>query len=99
MEFDDTNRGTLFPESAPASERHPDYTGKINVNGQEYRLAAWKKTGKSGVPFLSLSVSEFKQQSGYDAFKQQGQRLQSKKDEPLEDIADDTQNMLDRIPF
>lgn len=95
-DFDDTNRGVLFHESAPQSERHPDYSGKINVDGKEYRLAGWKKTGKSGVPFLSLSISEPQpKQSGYESFK--NSRPQPK-DVPLEDISDD-KSLLDQIPF
>ena len=99
MDFDNTNRGVLFPESAKESDRHPDYTGSINVDGKDYRLAGWKKTGKSGVPFLSLSVSEHKpKESGYDSFKQQGQSLQSKKDVVLDDITDEPID-LSEIPF
>lgn len=56
MTFETDNRGVLFPEREKKTERSPDYTGKIDVNGQVYRLAAWIKS--KGV--LSLSVSEFK---------------------------------------
>lgn len=59
MAFETDNRGVLFPEREKKTERSPDYTGKIDVNGQVYRLAAWTKA--KGV--LSLSVSEFKAES------------------------------------
>lgn len=95
MDYDETNRGVLFHESAPESDRHPNYTGKINVDGREYRLAGWKKTSKGGVPFLSLSVSEFQpKQSGYEKFQQS----RPKKDVPLEDIGDAPID-LSSIPF
>ena len=95
-DFDDTNRGVLFHESAKESDKHPDYTGSINVDGKELRLAGWKKTGKSGVPFLSLSVSEPREKkSGYDSFQEAGAKF--KKDEPLEDITDTVD--LSEIPF
>lgn len=96
-DYDNTNRGVLFHESAPQSEKHPDYTGTINVDGKDYRLAGWKRTGKSGVPFLSLAISEPQKQSGYEKFKQQGQSLQSKKEVVLEDITDEVD--LSEIPF
>lgn len=97
MEFDNTNRGVLFHENAKESEKHPDYTGTINVGGTEYRLAGWKKIGKSSQPFLSLSVSEKK--SGYDNFKEQGQRLQSKQDNlPTNEEVDEPID-LSEIPF
>lgn len=95
MDYDNTNRGVLFHESAKESEKHPDYTGSINVDGKELRLAGWEKTGKSGVPFLSLSVSEPRDKKpGYDSFKQAGSQL---KDKPLEDITDEVD--LSEIPF
>lgn len=59
-DFDETNRGVLFLETDKESEKHPDYTGKVNVEGKEYRLAGWKRQSKNGKGFLSLSISEFK---------------------------------------
>lgn len=101
-DFDNTNRGVLFPESNKTKETSPDYTGNINIDGKELRLAGWKKTGKSGVPFLSLSVSEFQQKSGYDSFKEAGQRIKTSNapsvDVPLEDIGDQPID-LSEIPF
>lgn len=56
MAYDESNRGVLFPEREKKNERSPDYTGKVDVNGKVYRLAAWIKA--KGV--LSISVSDFK---------------------------------------
>jgi uncharacterized protein (DUF736 family) len=56
-DFDDTNRGVLFQEQEKKSEKAPDYTGKLDVEGTEYRIAGWQRIGKSGKPFLSLSIS------------------------------------------
>lgn len=60
MEFDNTNSGVLFKNQQKDTDKHPDYTGKINVNGKEFRLAAWIKEGKAG-KFMSLKVSEMNQ--------------------------------------
>lgn len=59
MEYDETNRGTLFPESNRKSDKSPNMTGKVNVNGKDYRIAAWTRQGKSGGKFLSLAISDF----------------------------------------
>lgn len=55
MTYDNTNRGALFKNDRKQKENHPDYTGKIDVNGTEYQLSGWIKQGKKG-KFLSLSV-------------------------------------------
>ena len=55
MEYDNTNRGVLFKNDRKETERHPEYKGSINVDGQEFWLSAWVKDGKSG-KFMSLSI-------------------------------------------
>ena len=57
MDYDNTNRGSLFKNDKKETDKHPDYKGKINVGGTDYWLSAWIKEGKSG-KFMSLSVSE-----------------------------------------
>lgn len=56
--FDNTNRGVMFKNQKKDSERHPDYTGKVNVDGKDYDLSCWIKQSKSGQKFFSLSVKE-----------------------------------------
>ncbi len=57
------NSGALFKNKRKESAKHPDYTGSVNVEGTEYRLAAWIKKGKKGA-FMSLAVSENNGQGG-----------------------------------
>lgn len=56
-QYDKTNRGTLFKNNRKGSEKHADYTGKLNVAGVDYWISAWLKDGKIG-KFMSLSVKE-----------------------------------------
>ena len=56
-QYDDTNRGVLFKNDKKGNDSAPDYTGKIDVEGKPYRLAAWIKEGRSG-KFMSLSLTE-----------------------------------------
>ncbi len=55
--YDNTNTGALFTNEKKA-DNHPDYKGKINVNGKDLEIAAWIKTSKAGTKFMSLKVNE-----------------------------------------
>ena len=57
MEYDNTNRGMLYRNENKQEEKHPDYTGSINVGGKDYWLSGWvKESKKDGKKFFSLSV-------------------------------------------
>ena len=60
--YDDTNKGVLFREQEKKTEKHPDMTGEINVDGIEYRLAGWTRESKNGKKFLSLAVTPKQEQ-------------------------------------
>ena len=55
-EYDNTNRGALFTNERKTTDKHPDLKGSLNVEGKEYWVSGWFKTGKSG-GFTSLSVT------------------------------------------
>jgi|TARA_R100000426_G_C4782820_1_gene95392 uncharacterized protein (DUF736 family) len=57
-QYDNTNGGALFPNDKKQKESHPDYRGNINVDGTEYWIKGWKKTAKTGMRFLSLSLTK-----------------------------------------
>jgi len=50
-------QGSLFKNNNKKAPAQPDWTGNVMINGQEMRLAAWVKEGKSG-KFFSLQLSE-----------------------------------------
>ena len=55
-QWDDTNRGVMFDNDKGDNPNRPDYKGTLNVDGTEYRISAWHKKSKDGVPFISMSV-------------------------------------------
>ena len=61
MNYDNTNSGLLAKNDKQGNEARPDYRGSINVEGREYWLSAWIKTGRDGTKlagqkYMSLSV-------------------------------------------
>lgn len=62
-QYDNTNRGVLFKNTRKESDKHADYQGNINIEGEEFWLNAWLKEGSKG-KFFSLSVKPKQASSG-----------------------------------
>ena len=92
MAYDNTNRGALFKNAEKKTDKHPDYSGSLNVDGADFFLDAWIKKSESGRTFMSVSVKrkEKQQEAQRSAPKTHGQQ----KAEPRS-FAD----MDDDIPF
>jgi uncharacterized protein (DUF736 family) len=58
MEYDNTNRGAIFKNDRKEKDTHPDYRGKINVDGVDKEISLWVKQSKDGKSFFSASISE-----------------------------------------
>tara|TARA_R110000824_G_scaffold244235_2_gene432974 strand:+ start:1164 stop:1469 length:306 start_codon:yes stop_codon:yes gene_type:complete len=56
-EYDNTNKGVLFPNSYKNKSNQPDVKGNINIKGEDFKLAGWIRTKKdSEDKFFSLVV-------------------------------------------
>lgn len=57
-DYDDKNRGSIWKNEKKTTDKHPDFTGSLNVDGKDYWVSAWKrKEGASDrAPALSFSV-------------------------------------------
>jgi len=62
-EYDNTNSGTFFVNDRKEKPNHPDYNGKVNIEGKDYYIKGWKKVAKSGTNFLSLAFNPVDGQS------------------------------------
>ena len=55
-EYSNMNSGAIFVNPKKTSEKHPDRTGSLNVDGVDYWVSGWLKKDKKGNPFMSLAV-------------------------------------------
>lgn len=51
------NRGYLYPNNNKNKPTQPDHTGKITIEGKEWRLSAWENKSPDGKKYLSINVS------------------------------------------
>ena len=60
MQYDDTNRGAVWFNDNKLTDKHPDYSGTLNVEGKIYWLSGWKKKSdaKQNSPLVKFSVKE-----------------------------------------
>ena len=56
-EYDNTNKGVLFPNSFKNKPNQPDVRGDLNIAGIEFKLSGWIRTKKgSEEKFFSLAA-------------------------------------------
>lgn len=57
-QYDNTNRGALWINDRKQSDKHPDLSGSINIDGKDYWISGWtKKPGSNPrAPEVSVSV-------------------------------------------
>ena len=74
------NNGSLFKNDKKTAEKHPDYKGSAMVDGVEYWLSSWVKTGKNG-KFMSI------------AFEPKDANRVAKSNAPVREEDDDSEDM------
>jgi hypothetical protein len=57
-EYDNRNRGAIWKNEKKTEDKHPDFTGSLNVDGREFWVSAWRRREDAGpkAPALSFSV-------------------------------------------
>ena len=86
-DYDNTNRGQIWPNDRKETDKHPDFSGSINVEGVEYWVSAWKRKPDANpkAPSLSFSIKK----------KEPKQPTDYAQPAPADDFHDD----IDSIPF
>ena len=56
--YDNTNRGQLWRNEKKTTDKHPDLTGSLNVDGVDFWVSAWTRRPDANpkAPALSFSI-------------------------------------------
>lgn len=58
MENNKNNSGALFRNDKRETEKHPEYTGKITIEGVEYYLSAWvNESARTGQKYFAIKAT------------------------------------------
>lgn len=60
QQWDDTNRFTLWPNDRRESEKHPDLTGTINIDGKDHFFDAWVKWDGNQISRINGKIGKAK---------------------------------------
>jgi uncharacterized protein (DUF736 family) len=99
-QYNDANRGVAFKNDKRESENHPNWKGKINVEGKDYWFSMWEKTSQRGDDYFSMSVQVMQpKQEKKDWVKPElRQKFEQPEEVVLDDIDDEPVDMS-AIPF
>ncbi len=57
MEYDNKNKGAVWQRETPTT-KHPNLTGKLDVDGNEYFISMWEnKTSTNNAPKYRISIT------------------------------------------
>ena len=59
-QYDETNRGAIWKNENRQSDKHPHFSGSINIDGKDYQLSAWSKSSDRAGKYLSLAIQPAK---------------------------------------
>lgn len=64
-EYDNTNTVVAWPnKDKTEGDNRPDFTGKVNVDGVERRIAFWVQEREDDESYLSGKVTEYQDKAG-----------------------------------
>jgi hypothetical protein len=97
------NTGTLGINNRKETEKHPDYSGSVRIEGKDYWISGWKKIKQAdGSSFLSLA---FKPKDGTSARPGQSEAKAVKDAFGLDEVPKATvrgggfADLSDEVPF
>lgn len=60
QQYDNNNRAVLFPNQRKQTDKHPDLTGTINIDGKDHFFDAWITWDGPDVKRISAKIGQAK---------------------------------------
>ena len=98
--FDNDNRGAVWGNKKKITDKHPDLTGSMMVDGKDYWLSGWKRGAGANpnAPALSLSLT-IKDSQQHQQPPQQSTQMAQAKEAVMTGMDKGPDNFDDDIPF
>jgi uncharacterized protein (DUF736 family) len=61
--YDKTNTFVLFPVDDRKTDKHPNLSGTLNIDGVEYFIDGWTNTSQAGKKYISGKAKRKEKQS------------------------------------
>jgi len=62
--YDKTNTFVLFPVDDLKTDKHPNLSGTLNIDGVEYFIDGWSNVSQAGRKYISGKVKRKEKQAG-----------------------------------
>lgn len=89
QDYDNTNRGQIWRNEKKETDKHPDFTGTLNVDGVEFWVSAWKRKADANEKAPALSFSVKLKESNSNKPSKQNNAPENKQKEPTPAFDDD----------
>jgi hypothetical protein len=80
-QYDNSNRGSIWPNKKKDTEKHPDFTGEVNVDGRDYWVSAWKRKPDANPKAPSLTFTVKPKDGQAPPFREKPEQRRSLKEE------------------
>ena len=83
---DNKNSGALFRNEKRETEKHPEYTGKITIEGKDYYLSAWVNEMRNGQKYFAIKATPKVEATTATTTAQPAQPQTSTVPDPVDDL-------------
>tara|TARA_R100000008_G_C3545597_1_gene147357 strand:- start:564 stop:845 length:282 start_codon:yes stop_codon:yes gene_type:complete len=86
--YDKEKQGKLWVNDNKETDKQPDFTGSVVLEGVKYSLAAWSNMTEGGKKYLGVRISEWQDKKGDNTVSMS-----------MNEVADQFSKKDDSLPF